>query len=167
MQVPAPQPILWHQPSIGFCCAGPRRDPHVVRGRSQDRKRDRKQSEFQYKQQVRTTAPVTARVPLVVTASCSGCIATVTAYLLHSFFLTVGAAATSPPHGRGGNLFSFLRMWACGWCGVAPGVRWATRVCCRSRSGGPVFFEVRFRGWGIHGCVLLTEIYKMSHRTYV
>ena len=39
--------------------------------------------------------------------------------------------------------------------------------CCRSRSGGPVFFEVRFRGWGIHGCVLLTEIYKMSHATYV
>ena len=27
------------------------------------------------------------------------------------------------------------------------------------------FFEVRFRGWGIQGCVLLTENYKMSHRT--
>ena len=33
-----------------------------------------------------------------------------------------------------------------------------------ARHGGSVFFEVRFRGWGIiHGCVLLTEIYKMSH----
>ena len=36
-----------------------------------------------------------------------------------------------------------------------------------ARHGGSVFFEVRFRGWGIHGCVLLTEIHNMSHRTYV
>ena len=36
-----------------------------------------------------------------------------------------------------------------------------------ARHGGSVFFEVRFRGWGIRGCVLLTEIYKMSHRTCV
>ena len=35
-----------------------------------------------------------------------------------------------------------------------------------ARHGGSVFFEVRFREWGIHGCVLLTEIYKMPHRSY-
>ena len=61
-------------------------------------------------------------------------------------------------------------------CGRVAGVvwllgsGWATRVCRAApplAMGGPVFFEVRFRGWGIHGCVLLTEIYKMSHRTYV
>ena len=30
---------------------------------------------------------------------------------------------------------------------------------------GSVFFEVRFGGRGPHGCVLLIEIYKVSHRT--
>ena len=35
-----------------------------------------------------------------------------------------------------------------------------------ARHGGSVFFEVRFRRREPHGCVLLTEIYKMSHRTY-
>ncbi len=34
-----------------------------------------------------------------------------------------------------------------------------------ARHGGSVFFEVRFRGRGLYGCVLLTEIYKMSSRT--
>ena len=63
-------------------------------------------------------------------------------------------------------------------CGRVAGVVWllgsggrlgfvAPRRAAPLAMGGPVFFEVRFRGWGIHGCVLLTEIYKMSHRTYV
>jgi len=30
--------------------------------------------------------------------------------------------------------------------------------------GGSVFFEVRFRGRGPHGCVLLIEIYHLSSR---
>ena len=34
-----------------------------------------------------------------------------------------------------------------------------------ARQEGSVFFEVRFRGRGPHGCVLLIEIYKMFHRT--
>ena len=34
-----------------------------------------------------------------------------------------------------------------------------------ARHRGAVFFEVRSRGRGPHGCVLLTEIYKMSRRT--
>ena len=41
------------------------------------------------------------------------------------------------------------------------------RAAAAARHGGSVFFEVRFRGRGLYGCVLLTEIYKMSHRTYV
>ena len=36
-----------------------------------------------------------------------------------------------------------------------------------ARQEGSVFFEVRFGGRGPHGCVLLIEIYKMFHRTYV
>ena len=39
------------------------------------------------------------------------------------------------------------------------------RVVSLSAVGGSVFFEVRFRGRGPRGCVLLTEIYKMSRRT--
>ena len=39
------------------------------------------------------------------------------------------------------------------------------RRAAAARHGGPVFFEVRFRGRGLYGCVLLTEIYKMSSRT--
>ena len=59
-------------------------------------------------------------------------------------------------------------------CGRVAGVvwllgsGWATRVCraaAAARHGGSVFFEVRFRGRGLYGCVLLTEIYKMSSRT--
>ena len=34
-----------------------------------------------------------------------------------------------------------------------------------ARKLGSVFFGVRFRGRGPRGCVLLTEIYKMSRRT--
>ena len=50
----------------------------------------------------------------------------------------------------------------------ADGRAWFVVVSCRVVGRArPLFFEVRFRGWGIHGCVLLTEIYKMSHRTYV
>ena len=50
--------------------------------------------------------------------------------------------------------------------GCLPG----SEVCRRrrrvaARHGGSVFFKVRFRGRGTHGCVLLTEIYKMSHKT--
>ena len=39
------------------------------------------------------------------------------------------------------------------------------RRAAAARHGGSVFFEVRFRGRGLYGCVLLTEIYKMSSRT--
>ena len=39
------------------------------------------------------------------------------------------------------------------------------RAAAAARHGGSVFFEVRFRGRGLYGCVLLTEIYKMSSRT--
>ncbi len=77
------------------------------------------------------------------------------------------------------RLISFLRVRARGWCGAAPGVGWATRVCRAAprraappprrrraaraaRQEGSVFFEVRFGGRGSHGCVLLIEIYKMS-----
>ena len=31
---------------------------------------------------------------------------------------------------------------------------------------GSVFFEVRFRGRGVAGCVLLSQIYKMFRRAY-
>ena len=76
------------------------------------------------------------------------------------------------------RLISFLRVRARGWCGAAPGVGWATRVCrrrsrrrraarraARARPLGSVFFEVRSGGRGVQGCVLLIEIYKMSSRT--
>ena len=53
------------------------------------------------------------------------------------------------------------------WCGSWGPAGRLGFVAAAARHGGSVFFEVRFRGWGIHGCVLLTEIYKMSHRTYV
>ena len=62
------------------------------------------------------------------------------------------------------RLISFLRVWACGWWEVPPGVRWATRVCraaaaaaaaaaaVAARHGGSVLFEARFGGRGIAGC---------------
>ena len=46
---------------------------------------------------------------------------------------------------------------------VAPPRRAAPRRAARKL--GSVFFGVRFRGRGPRGCVLLTEIYKMSRRT--
>ena len=79
--------------------------------------------------------------------------------------------------------WSSLRGRVCVWRGgaVLLGGGWTGVVCrvvvssCRRvvllSAGlvpcGAVFFEGRFWGWGIHGCVLLSEIYKMSHRTYV
>ena len=57
-------------------------------------------------------------------------------------------------------------VW-CGSWGPVGDSGLSPRRAAAARHGGSVFFEVRFRGWGIHGCVLLTEIYKMSHRTYV
>ena len=64
-------------------------------------------------------------------------------------------------------------VWLPGGCFLGSDVRLGFVVfcclvvllsCCRSRAGS-VFFEVRFRGRGPRGCVLLTEIYKMSRRT--
>ena len=52
------------------------------------------------------------------------------------------------------------------WCGSwGPAGRLGFVAAAAARHGGSVFFEVRFRGRGLYGCVLLTEIYKMSSRT--
>ena len=72
---------------------------------------------------------------------------------------------------RHGLFHSCVRRRVAGG-GQLPGVGCATRVCRRAaprraaRQQGSVFSEVRFRGRGPHGCVLLIEIYKMSHRNY-
>ena len=67
------------------------------------------------------------------------------------------------------RVISFLRVRACGGCCVAPGVRWAARVCrllSLTLAGlapcGAVFFGVRFGGRGIPGNVLLSEIYILA-----
>ena len=87
----------------------------------------------------------------------------------HKFFIGVRGLATV----TASFIPARVGVWLV-WCGswgpagrlgfVAAAPR---RAAAAARHGGSVFFEVRFRGWGIHGCVLLTEIYKMSHRTYV
>ncbi len=49
----------------------------------------------------------------------------------------------SPPE----RLISFLRVRARGWCGAAPGVGWATRVCRAARRSRAARAGVRvFRG---------------------
>ena len=59
-------------------------------------------------------------------------------------------------------------VWLPGGCFLGSGVRlgfvvFSCLVAARARRRR--FFEVRFRRRGPRGCVLLTEIYKMSYRT--
>ena len=64
-------------------------------------------------------------------------------------------------------------VWLVGGCLLGSDVRLrfvarrraAPRRAAAARKLGSVFFRVRFRGRGPRGCVLLTEIYKMSRRT--
>ena len=54
------------------------------------------------------------------------------------------------------------------WCGSwGPVGDSGLSLSLLSLAGGPVLFEVRFGRRGVAGCVLLSQIYKMSHRTYV
>ena len=60
-------------------------------------------------------------------------------------------------------------VWLVGGCLLGSDVRLrfvaAAAAAAAARKLGSVFFGVRFRGRGPRGCVLLTEIYKMSRRT--
>ena len=85
----------------------------------------------------------------------------------HAGMINSLGLARPPSHFGGGTR---LDLPACvrvrvAWRGDAPGRRIDGQGLLSCRLCGAMFFGVRFRGRGPHGCVLLIEIYKMFNRT--